>query len=328
MTLFVEDVSTRLAETIKHRRFARRQGLDEPWPISSAPKATRCIASRSIEREIPVEIRLQQDLLAALNKPLWLMRIAATRLELYGRPASLVAKIRERGTLFCGRTNDARRSISALEDAIELGRRMLRLQPRDTRSARNRTQFLGTALSELGERESGTARLEEAVAAYRDALEERTRERVPLDWAMTQNNLGSCASAPRRARERHGAARGGRRSLSRRAGGKDPRARAAPMGDDAEQSRQCAFEARRARERHGAARESRRRLSRRARRYSTRSACPTTGNGHRTISTGPGPDCRAASSGGYDVWRMTPPRQTATAGQVCLLHGGADSLVS
>ena len=42
----------------------------------------------------------------------------------------------------------------------------------------------------LGRRESGTARLEEAVAAFRAALEERTRERVPLDWAATQNNLG------------------------------------------------------------------------------------------------------------------------------------------
>ena len=50
---------------------------------------------------------------------------------------------------------------------------------------------LGNALRTLGERESGTARLEEAVAAYRAALEERTRERVPLDWAMTQNNLGT-----------------------------------------------------------------------------------------------------------------------------------------
>ena len=50
---------------------------------------------------------------------------------------------------------------------------------------------LGNALSTLGERESGTARLEEAVAAYRAALEERTRERVPLDWAMTQKNLGT-----------------------------------------------------------------------------------------------------------------------------------------
>ncbi len=43
----------------------------------------------------------------------------------------------------------------------------------------------------LGERESETGRLEEAVAAFRAALEERTRERVPLDWAMTQMNLGA-----------------------------------------------------------------------------------------------------------------------------------------
>jgi tetratricopeptide (TPR) repeat protein len=54
---------------------------------------------------------------------------------------------------------------------------------------------LGNALSTLGERESSTARLEEAVAAYRDALKERTRERVPLDWAMTQNNLETALRA-------------------------------------------------------------------------------------------------------------------------------------
>ena len=53
---------------------------------------------------------------------------------------------------------------------------------------------LGIALLTLGERESGTARLEEAVAAYRAALEELTRERVPLDWARTQNNLGDALS--------------------------------------------------------------------------------------------------------------------------------------
>jgi tetratricopeptide (TPR) repeat protein len=40
-------------------------------------------------------------------------------------------------------------------------------------------------------REGGTPKLEEAVAAYREALKERTRERAPLDWAMTQNNLGN-----------------------------------------------------------------------------------------------------------------------------------------
>ena len=32
--------------------------------------------------------------------------------------------------------------------------------------------------------------LEQAVVAYRAALEEFTRERVPLGWARTQNNLG------------------------------------------------------------------------------------------------------------------------------------------
>ena len=53
---------------------------------------------------------------------------------------------------------------------------------------------LGNALWTLGERESGTARLEEAVAAYRAALQERTRERVPLDWAATQSNLGNALS--------------------------------------------------------------------------------------------------------------------------------------
>jgi hypothetical protein len=45
---------------------------------------------------------------------------------------------------------------------------------------------LGNALRALGQRESGTARLEQAVAAYRAALEELTRERVPLEWAITQ----------------------------------------------------------------------------------------------------------------------------------------------
>jgi hypothetical protein len=48
---------------------------------------------------------------------------------------------------------------------------------------------LGNALRLLGERESGTAHLEQAVAAYHAALEERTCERVPLAWATTQNNL-------------------------------------------------------------------------------------------------------------------------------------------
>ena len=49
---------------------------------------------------------------------------------------------------------------------------------------------LGTSLAVLGEREGGTEQLEEAVAAFREALREFTRARVPLDWAATQLNLG------------------------------------------------------------------------------------------------------------------------------------------
>jgi hypothetical protein len=49
---------------------------------------------------------------------------------------------------------------------------------------------LGHALAMLGSRESGTPRLEEAVAAYGEALKERTREHVPLEWAMSTGHQG------------------------------------------------------------------------------------------------------------------------------------------
>jgi tetratricopeptide (TPR) repeat protein len=48
---------------------------------------------------------------------------------------------------------------------------------------------LGLALAALGKRENGTARLEQAVAAFRAALEEWTRARAPLQWATAQDNL-------------------------------------------------------------------------------------------------------------------------------------------
>ena len=50
---------------------------------------------------------------------------------------------------------------------------------------------LGNALQTLGERKSGPDSLERAVTAYEAALQVYTRERVPLQWAATQNNLGT-----------------------------------------------------------------------------------------------------------------------------------------
>jgi hypothetical protein len=48
---------------------------------------------------------------------------------------------------------------------------------------------LASALPKLGEREHGTKKLEEAVAAYRQALRQFTRDRAPLQWAMSKSNL-------------------------------------------------------------------------------------------------------------------------------------------
>ena len=80
------------------------------------------------------------------------------------------------------------------EIAIELSRLVLtRAQGPDQRGAGQNN--LGAALTTLGERESSTALLEQAVAAYRAALTEWTQDRVPLDWAMTQNNLGNALKA-------------------------------------------------------------------------------------------------------------------------------------
>jgi hypothetical protein len=49
----------------------------------------------------------------------------------------------------------------------------------------------GVALQTLGERESGTARLDEAATAYCEALQEYSRSRVPYLWAMTKMSLGT-----------------------------------------------------------------------------------------------------------------------------------------
>ena len=49
---------------------------------------------------------------------------------------------------------------------------------------------LGNALRTLGERESETARLQEALDIYRAAMEVFERENLPMERARTQYNLG------------------------------------------------------------------------------------------------------------------------------------------
>jgi tetratricopeptide (TPR) repeat protein len=79
----------------------------------------------------------------------------------------------------------------ALIEAIEKRKQLIELTPRERALDWGQQQAnLGNALSVLGERESGTARLEEALSVYREALKELTRERASLDWAQAQNNVG------------------------------------------------------------------------------------------------------------------------------------------
>jgi tetratricopeptide (TPR) repeat protein len=83
-----------------------------------------------------------------------------------------------------------------LEEAVAAYRSALEVYtkadlPQDWARTQNN---LGLALWELGRRSSGGEEgrklLEEAVAAYRSALEVYTKADLPQDWARTQNNLG------------------------------------------------------------------------------------------------------------------------------------------
>lgn len=76
-----------------------------------------------------------------------------------------------------------------LEVAIEISRNELSTATNEQRGTA--LNDLGSSLWRLGERESGTARLEQAIDIHRASLLEQTRERVPLHWAMIQNNLGN-----------------------------------------------------------------------------------------------------------------------------------------
>jgi hypothetical protein len=108
------------------------------------------------------------------------------------RPASL-PEFRER--CFAFEDDGEMKGINfSLLVAIELARRMVATADNDSKRG-YATILLGNTLLKLGQREAGTARLNEAVAAYREALKAQTRERVPLEWAKTQMNLGNALSA-------------------------------------------------------------------------------------------------------------------------------------
>ena len=95
-------------------------------------------------------------------------------------------------------------ALGQRENGLEAAGRGGRRLPRSARQARPRQgaarlggdaeQYRHRAV-QLSEREAGTERLVEAEAAYRLALEEYTRDKAPVEWAMVQNNLGNTLNA-------------------------------------------------------------------------------------------------------------------------------------
>ena len=113
-------------------------------------------------------------------------------------------------------------TVAAMRGAISSGLRSCRLQQRDKwfapcsapdwrrrRRCGSKTRITPGAPARtvrLGERENGTARLEQAVEAFRNALKEFTRERMPLELGEDAEQPRQRACDARSTRERHRAA--------------------------------------------------------------------------------------------------------------------------
>jgi len=189
---FVNAVLAQVAERTKNEDLdGAAQALDDALAEVNREEAEQREATRR-KKVLFLQAAVQQhtlrrDALAVVNRIELLVAIDETS----DRPAWLPG-FREQydNYLADGETKGVNFSLLI---AVECARRAV-ATVRDKGEHGTAAILLGNALSRLGERESGTERLLEAVEAYRDALKEWTRERVPLDWAMTQNNLGNALS--------------------------------------------------------------------------------------------------------------------------------------
>jgi tetratricopeptide (TPR) repeat protein len=185
----VDEVLKRVAEKTKANdpEGATREAEDgfARWEKQEAERRASALASGAALLEAALKTDLLRfDAAAAAGR---VEKIAS--LQHGDDPKALFEAVLARQDQFRVEGSDKGVNFS-LQVAIAIARRevALALGPDQHGAA---LDYLGIALLELGERESGTQRLEEAVAAFRAALQEYTRERVPLDWARTQMNLGN-----------------------------------------------------------------------------------------------------------------------------------------
>ena len=188
----VDEVQRRIAERTKANdpvgaTRAAEEGFAQ-WEKQEAKRRAKEMASGVAL----LEAALQTDLLRfdAAGAAARVEKIVSLQHE--NDPKALFAALRAREDQFDVEGSDKGVNFS-LQVAIAIARREAALA-RGADEHGVALNDLGNALKTLGERESGTKKLDEAAAAYREALKENTRERVPLDWAMTQMNLGNALS--------------------------------------------------------------------------------------------------------------------------------------
>jgi tetratricopeptide (TPR) repeat protein len=190
---FVDTVLARVGEETKKGAFDKAlsevDGALRELTVREAEQRAEIRRGRTalIETGIQQEI-LRRDAAGAARRIETLVALQTDE-----RPVTLTGKYKRQFDAY-HKEGDQRGINFSLEIAIALAKVMTHA----TRTPDEKGYAYGTlgnALQALGERERGVGRLEEAVAAFREALQEYTLERVPLDWAMTQNNLGNALLA-------------------------------------------------------------------------------------------------------------------------------------
>jgi tetratricopeptide (TPR) repeat protein/pimeloyl-ACP methyl ester carboxylesterase len=185
----VNDVLARIADKTRAGDFeGAAKDADQGFAEWERAEAERLEAS--VRSGIALlEAGLEQDILRR-DAPAAARRVEKiVALEHPDDASARFAALRERQDTFHVRGRDKGINLD-LGVAIEIARLAL-VAARGADERGTALNDLGLALRVLGERESGTGRLEEAVITYREALKEWTRERVPLAWAWIQNNLGN-----------------------------------------------------------------------------------------------------------------------------------------
>jgi tetratricopeptide (TPR) repeat protein len=188
---FVDEVLARVRESIE-------SGQLEPGAASIDEALAALDQREAIEREAAKRRRVQ--LLEAAEEQALLLRDpqrvadAIQKLVSLDHPQRTAARKPFGDKLNAyydeGKTRGLRLPLEVAEALAR--RRLAQASGSDERG--EALMWLGVTLLTLGERESGAERLQQAVQAYEAALEEYTRERVPLAWATTQNNLGNALS--------------------------------------------------------------------------------------------------------------------------------------